>query len=53
MLVILLALPLVGCDLDKRLAKEDHKTCERYGFKPGTDAFAKCMETEALHRDKY
>jgi hypothetical protein len=48
----LLTLPLSACGLDKMMEKEDHKTCEKYGFQPGTDAFAKCMQKEAIHRDE-
>ena len=50
-LLVLLVLPLLGCGLDKMEAKQDHKTCQKYGFEPGTTAFAQCMQKESIHRD--
>ena len=52
LLLALAALPLSACNIDKMEQKEDHKTCVRYGFEPGTTAFAKCMQTESIRRDK-
>ena len=51
LLLGLVALPLAGCGLDKMEEKQDHKTCVRYGFEPGTTAFAQCMQKESIHRD--
>ena len=51
MLAGLLVLPLAACDLDKMVADGDRDTCRGYGFQPGTDAFANCMQNAAIHRD--
>jgi hypothetical protein len=42
-LALALALALAGC-----ATKHSSDICSRYGFKPGTDAFAACGQKEAL-----
>jgi hypothetical protein len=34
----------------EELRREDEATCAGYGFHPGTDAFATCLQRESLAR---
>jgi hypothetical protein len=45
-----LALILTGCVSSEELRREDEATCSGYGFHPGTDAFATCLQRESLAR---
>jgi hypothetical protein len=45
-----LALPLASCVSPEELRREDEATCAGYGFHPGTDAFASCLQMESLAR---
>lgn len=46
--------PLAGCGLDDALHRMDLATyqrqCSEFGFTPGTDAFARCMQQQAAQR---
>jgi hypothetical protein len=44
------ALALAGCVSPEELRREDEATCTGYGFHPGTDAFASCLQKESLAR---
>ena len=48
--VLALALPLASCVSPEELRREDEATCSGYGFHPGTDAFASCLQKESLAR---
>ncbi len=39
-------LMLSGCNMGQR----DANNCQTYGFTPGTDAFAQCMQNAAMQR---
>lgn len=45
---------LAGCGLDDTLHRMDLATyqrqCSEFGFTPGTDAFAQCMQRQAAQR---
>ncbi len=41
---------LAGCVSDAELRQQDEAQCASYGFKPGTDAFATCLQQENLGR---
>jgi len=45
-----LALTLASCVSSEELRREDEATCTGYGFHPGTDAFASCLQKESLAR---
>jgi hypothetical protein len=45
----LLAL-LASCVSPAEVRRRDEATCASYGFKPGTDAFAACLQQENLAR---
>jgi len=45
-----LALPLAACVSPEELRREDEATCTDYGFHPGTDGFATCLQRESLAR---
>jgi hypothetical protein len=45
---VLLALALASCISPEELLREDEATCSGYGFQPGTDAFATCLQRESL-----
>src|SRR5215472_3184813 len=47
---VLLTLPLASCISPEELRREDEATCFGYGFHPGTDAFATCLQRESLAR---
>jgi hypothetical protein len=47
---VLLALALASCISPEELRREDEATCSGYGFHPGTDAFATCLQWESLAR---
>lgn len=40
----------VSCVSPEELRREDEATCTGYGFHPGTDAFAACLQRESLAR---
>jgi hypothetical protein len=46
--VCALALTLASCVSPEELRREDEATCTGYGFHPGTDAFASCLQKESL-----
>jgi hypothetical protein len=46
----LCALVLTSCVSPEELRREDEATCAGYGFHPGTDAFASCLQKESLAR---
>jgi hypothetical protein len=48
--VCALALTLASCVSPEELRREDEATCTGYGFHPGTDAFASCLQKESLAR---
>lgn len=48
--VFALALALASCVSPEELRREDEATCAGYGFHPGTDAFATCLQWESLAR---
>ena len=41
---------LVGCVSPAELRKEDEAACMSFGFKPGTNEFASCLQRESLAR---
>jgi hypothetical protein len=41
---------LAGCVSEAELRQQDEAQCAGYGFKPGTDAFASCLQQENLAR---
>ncbi len=45
---------LAGCGLDDALHRMDldtyRRSCTDFGFTPGTDAFAQCMQKQATQR---
>ncbi|MGC2200257.1 MAG: hypothetical protein WA633_08960 [Stellaceae bacterium] len=43
-------LALTACVSPEALRREDEATCTGYGFHPGTDAFASCLQKESLAR---
>ena len=45
-----LALSVSSCVTPEELRREDEATCVGYGFHPGTDAFASCLQKESLAR---
>jgi hypothetical protein len=45
-----LALALASCVSPEELRRADEATCAGYGFHPGTDAFATCLQRESLAR---
>ena len=45
-----LALALACCVSLEELRREDEARCAGYGFQPGTDAFAACLQRENLAR---
>jgi hypothetical protein len=45
-----LALSLPSCVSPEELRREDEAMCTGYGFHPGTDAFASCLQKESLAR---
>ena len=47
--IYLLAL-VASCVSPEELRREDEATCAAYGFHPGTDAFANCLQRESLAR---
>jgi hypothetical protein len=47
---VALTLALASCVSSEELRREDEATCDGYGFHPGTDAFASCLEKESLAR---
>jgi hypothetical protein len=48
--VLTLALTLASCVSPEELHREDEATCTGFGFHPGTDAFANCLQKESLPR---
>jgi hypothetical protein len=49
-LVLALALALTSCVSTEDLRRQDAATCTGFGFHPGTDAFASCLQRESLAR---
>ena len=49
-LVVVAVAALAGCVSDAELRQQDEAQCTSYGFKPGTDAFAGCLQQENLGR---
>jgi hypothetical protein len=47
-LVVLLS----GCVSPAEQASMDRAQCTGFGFTPGTDAFAQCMQNTTIHRDE-
>ncbi len=49
-----LAVLLSGCGVDQALDRidreEDQQACTGFGFQPGTDAFATCMQRQSVQR---
>jgi hypothetical protein len=45
---VVLALALASCISPEELRREDDATCTGFGFHPGTDAFAGCLQKESL-----
>jgi hypothetical protein len=43
-------LALASCVSPEEPRREDEATCVGYGFHPGTDAFATCLQRESLAR---
>ncbi len=44
-------LPLLdGCVSPEELRRQDEATCAGYGFRPGTNEFAACLQRESLAR---
>jgi hypothetical protein len=41
---------LAGCESAAEVRAQDAAQCSSYGFKPGTDAFASCLQRENLAR---
>ena len=51
LLALGLALPLLGgCTTSAERRTSDDATCRSYGFRPGTDAFAGCLQNIDLDR---
>ena len=50
LVVCVLALALALCVSPEELRQEDEAACTGYGFHPGTDAFASCLQKESLAR---
>ena len=48
--VLALMLPLVSCVSPDELRREDEAICTGFGFHPGTDAFATCLQRESVAR---
>jgi hypothetical protein len=48
--VVAPALGLTSCVSPEELRHEDEATCAGFGFYPGTDAFASCLQRESLAR---
>lgn len=46
----LCALVLASCVSPEEVRREEEATCAGYGFHPGTDAFASCLQRESLAR---
>ena len=45
-----LAVAPASCVSPEELRREDEAMCSGYGFHPGTDAFATCLQRESLGR---
>lgn len=53
MAVVLSAATLLsGCGLANYQLQQDRQQCTLYGFQPGTDAFAQCMQKTSIERDR-
>ena len=44
------ALALASCVSPEEVRREDEATCTGFGFHPGTDGFANCLQKESLAR---
>ncbi|PKB89434.1 hypothetical protein A8A01_15060 [Ewingella americana] len=51
-MIIGIAVMLSGCVSPAEQASMDRSQCADFGFTPGTDAFAQCMQNTAIHRDE-
>ena len=49
-LAICVLAPAASCVSPEELRRQDEATCAGYGFHPGTDAFATCLQRESLAR---
>ncbi|HZB90541.1 MAG TPA: hypothetical protein VE397_03805 [Stellaceae bacterium] len=49
-LLLALLAPLAACVTPDELRQQDQATCAGYGFKPGTNDFANCLQRESLAR---
>ena len=47
---VVCAVALSSCVSPEELRREDEATCAGYGFHPGTDALASCLQKESLAR---
>lgn len=45
-----IALFLAGCQTAAEMRANDENKCRSYGFRPGTDAFAECLQRIDLDR---
>jgi len=48
--VCAVALALASCVTPEELRRQDEATCAGYGFHPGTNDFATCLQKESLAR---
>ena len=48
--VLALTLSLASCVSPEELRRQDEARCSGYGFHPGSDAFAGCLQKESLAR---
>lgn len=52
LLFMILAVALSGCVSEAELEVQDIQKCKSFGFKPGTEAFAKCRQKLYIARTK-
>lgn len=50
LLCVLLLAPLLACATAEDFRRADQASCTSYGFTPGTEAFAACLQRENLAR---
>jgi hypothetical protein len=50
LLLVFVATALAGCVSAEELHRQDQAACASYGFHPGTNDFAACMQRESLAR---
>src|SRR5690349_8646350 len=46
------AVVLSGCATCEQLMQQDGEACKAYGYTPGTDAYAGCMQTRDVQREQ-